>query len=170
MGASGSTRKIVVEDQDGGGVVKISESVVRRIKGQSDREESSTDSKQQTHESRPSKPTIIERPVYYPAPTIKDNSRATQEIEAFYQEKLKQLEERNAQLQKITTEQFAKAVKEVEQKFIKQTGTPVCESIQDKVYNCYHSNPKESLNCWQEVGAFTTCVERARQNALARRG
>ncbi|ESO90493.1 hypothetical protein LOTGIDRAFT_69719, partial [Lottia gigantea] len=91
-----------------------------------------------------------------------DTKKAIQEVEAFYQEKLKQLEAKNAQLQKITTEQFAKAVQEVEQKFLKQTGSPVCDDIQGKVYNCYSSKPQQTLNCWKEVGAFTSCVERAR--------
>ncbi|WAR26207.1 LOW QUALITY PROTEIN: MIC19-like protein [Mya arenaria] len=46
---------------------------------------------------------------------------------------------------KIKAEEFARAVEEVEAKFIKQTGSPVCQDLQQEVYNCYQEHYKESL-------------------------
>ncbi|XP_046581588.1 MICOS complex subunit MIC19-like [Haliotis rubra] len=168
MGGTGSTRRLVVEELDGDGVVKISESVVRRLKGESEPEGAS--SSQSKSAPRPER-------VYMPPPPPPqfgqariDSKKAVQEVENFYQQKLRQLEERNATLQKITNEQFAKAVQEVEQKFLKQTGSPVCQDLQSRVYNCYVDNPKYTLRCSADVRAFSLCVEKARQNALARKG
>ncbi|XP_052779413.1 MICOS complex subunit Mic19-like [Mya arenaria] len=67
---------------------------------------------------------------------------------------------------KIKAEEFARAVEEVEAKFIKQTGSPVCQDLQQEVYNCYQEHYKESLRCSTQVKAFTQAVERERRNAL----
>ncbi|XP_048239146.1 MICOS complex subunit MIC19-like [Haliotis rufescens] len=167
MGGTGSTRRLVVEEIDGDGVVKISESVVRRLKGESEPEGAS--SSQSKSAPRPERVFLPPPPPQYGQARI-DSKKAVQEVEAFYQQKLRQLEERNATLQKITNEQFAKAVQEVEQKFLKQTGSPVCQDLQSRVYNCYVDNPKYTLRCSADVRAFSLCVETARQNALARKG
>ncbi|KAL8621155.1 hypothetical protein ACOMHN_004826 [Nucella lapillus] len=155
MGGSGSTRRVVVEEVDGSGVVKISDSVVKRIRG----EEGGAG------DAPPTPSPNMHRP-----PSMSDKSRAmVQDIESFYTHRLRELEDRNSELQKITNEQFVKAVQEVEQKFLKHTSTPVCQNMQSKVYECYLDNPKQTLNCSAQVRAFSTCVERARQNALLRK-
>ncbi|KAL5014799.1 hypothetical protein ScPMuIL_009069 [Solemya velum] len=153
MGGSGSTRRIVVENNEGSeGVVKISESVVNRLKGEPDKQ----------------------APATFQPPSPKEykfgKTTEAKEIEAYYQQKLKHLEERNMQLQKTTTEQFAKAVEEVEKKFLKETGSPVCQDLQQSVYECYLYNPKETLKCSSQVRDFSRCVERSKQNAMTRRG
>ena len=49
----------------------------------------------------------------------------------------------------------------------RQTGSPVCQDLQDEVYHCYQKNPSEPLNCSQQVRAFTAAVEKARQVSLS---
>ncbi|KAK7102508.1 MICOS complex subunit MIC19-like [Littorina saxatilis] len=165
MGGSGSTRRVVVEDNDGGGVVKISDSVVKRIRGQEDFSAAGAGSSS----SGSAGAGTGSRPPSFSGYKGTDVA-ALQDIEAFYMDRLKQLEQQNSELQKITNEQFVKAVQEVEQKFLKHTCAPVCQDLQKRVYECYLANPKQTLNCSVEVRAFSTCVERARQNALLRKG
>ncbi|WAR26252.1 MIC19-like protein [Mya arenaria] len=74
--------------------------------------------------------------------------------------------QKHSENHKIKAEEFARAVEEVEAKFIKQTGSPVCQDLQQEVYNCYQEHYKESLRCSTQVKAFTQAVERERRNAL----
>lgn len=87
-----------------------------------------------------------------------------------YNQKLKELEEKNAQLLNARVDEFAQAVQEVEKKFMNSTGSPVCQDLQDKVFRCYTDNHKKTLLCSADVRAFFECVERARANALMRKG
>eukprot|EP00105_Crassostrea_gigas_P032041 XP_011454913.1 PREDICTED: MICOS complex subunit Mic19 [Crassostrea gigas] len=87
-----------------------------------------------------------------------------------YNQKLKELEEKNAQLLNARVDEFAQAVQEVEKKFMNTTGSPVCQDLQDKVFRCYTDNHKKTLLCSADVRAFFECVERARANALMRKG
>ncbi|BFZ10852.1 hypothetical protein BsWGS_13892 [Bradybaena similaris] len=160
MGGSASTRRVVVEDTGGEEYVTISEAVARRLKGQADREVTVKD-----RETVPASPP----PIRAFDPESKPIYHKNKELDEFYARKLQDLQERNAALQKITNEQFASAVKEVEQKFLNVTASPVCQDLQARVFECYQSNPREVLNCSALVTAFTTCVDRARMSATASR-
>eukprot|EP00058_Branchiostoma_floridae_P014179 XP_002599667.1 hypothetical protein BRAFLDRAFT_119372 [Branchiostoma floridae] len=91
---------------------------------------------------------------------------ALQERDRYWQDKLHSVEEKNAQLNQLTVEQFNKAAEEVEAKFIKQHYKPVCQDLQEAVMTCYIENPKQTLNCAQQTKAFTNCVENARLHSL----
>ncbi|KAH3881418.1 MICOS complex subunit MIC19-like [Dreissena polymorpha] len=67
---------------------------------------------------------------------------------------------------RIKTEEFARAIQEVESKFLKQTGTPVCGDLQQEVYSCYQEHYKQPLRCSSQVKAFAQAVERERRNAF----
>ncbi|KAH9503625.1 MICOS complex subunit MIC19 [Bulinus truncatus] len=152
MGGSESTRRVIVEDAKGEDVVTISEAVVRRIQGQSESFDTLPE-KKPTLPSPLSKPDTIER---------KGATLLAKDEEDFFALKLQELQQRNASLQKLTNAEFARAVKEVDEKFIKTTSSPVCQDLQLKVLECYQANPTEVLNCAAIVDAFTTCVDRAR--------
>jgi len=168
MGGQGSTqRKLVIEDVEGG-TVKITEAVARRLQGLPDVEEGKQASaappqnqKQPQQSQDPS--SQGENGTSYP-------NNINPEVEDFYVQKLKELQEiRNAELQKQTKNQFAKAVKEVEDKFIDYTASPVCQDLQCKVLECYQANGKQTLNCSAIVNSFTACVDRARMAASTTR-
>ncbi|XP_064606534.1 MICOS complex subunit MIC19-like [Liolophura sinensis] len=160
MGGSGSTRRVVVEeDSEGAGVVKISDSVVKRLKETGD------------FAGLPSPPEPREKPLPKPEKLPRfERDKHARDLEAFYQDKLRALEEKNALVYRTTKEQFAKAVEEVEQKFLKHTGSALCQDFQQQVYQCYKANSDKTLMCSPEVRQFTSCVETARQNALTRKG
>jgi coiled-coil-helix-coiled-coil-helix domain-containing protein 3 len=83
-----------------------------------------------------------------------------------WQRKYQLEKEKNAELKHVSANEFTKAVAEVREKFV-EAGVPdmlpVCEDKRNNVLQCYHSNPGKPLLCSQEVKAFTSCVERARQ-------
>ncbi|XP_041350162.1 MICOS complex subunit MIC19-like [Gigantopelta aegis] len=158
MGATGSTHRVVVEQMDETGVVKISESVVKRLKGEADSEDC----------FRPSPAPEVTIPRPFPRRTEGEMSALLQ-MENFYKQKLQELDAKNDALLKTSVDQFAKAVQEVEKKFMKHSSSPVCQDLQSKVYNCYIENECKTLNCAKEVRDFTCCVEKSRQNAITRK-
>jgi len=112
-----------------------------------------------------------------PAPNVEEPSqdyglyrrKLNAELEDLYVQKLKDLQEKHAELNKQTSQQFADAVQEVEAKFINYTAVPVCQDLQTKLLQCYQDNPNEILKCSNVVNAFSTCVERARITASTSR-
>ncbi|CAH1784687.1 unnamed protein product [Owenia fusiformis] len=152
-GSSSTTRKVTVEESEGNGVVKISEDVVRRLKGES------------------TVPVIGDKSERLSGIEVLDRKKHDKEmknLQAYYEERLQYLEQMNSQLYQTTTDQFAKAVQEVEQKFLKQTSSPVCQELQSEVVACYNANPKQTLLCSAQIKAFTDCVDKYRQNKLTR--
>ncbi|XP_072181529.1 MICOS complex subunit mic25-like [Diadema setosum] len=158
MGGSSSTtagRRISLEQDGEGGVVKVSEDVLRRIMGEEESPKSDQD------------PTRPARPL--PRHVDQRWKARMDELEDHYREKLRHAEEKSAAFYKLTADQFQKAADEVEAKFLKQRYVPICENLQNEVAKCYADNPKQTLNCAQEVKAFNTCVEQARMNVLLKR-
>ncbi|XP_062593728.1 MICOS complex subunit Mic19-like [Saccostrea cucullata] len=140
MGGSSSTRR--VEFNDPNDPIVISQDVARRIG---------------MDPNNPAKP-------------ARRKLESEEELTDLYNSKIKELEAKNADLLKARVSEFAQAVQEVEKKFMNTTGSPVCQDLQDKVFRCYTENNKKTLLCSEEVRAFFECVERARANALMRKG
>eukprot|EP00106_Octopus_bimaculoides_P001931 XP_014769373.1 PREDICTED: MICOS complex subunit Mic19-like [Octopus bimaculoides] len=95
-----------------------------------------------------------------------EREKAFRSIEEFYQEKMKSLQHQSTKMNTATRQEFAKAVEEVENKFLKHVEAPVCEDLQLKVLECYRTNQSHPLNCSAEVHAFATAVDQARQNVI----
>nr|XP_022301630.1 MICOS complex subunit Mic19-like [Crassostrea virginica] len=141
MGGSSSTRRIEFE-QDPNNQIVVTEDFAKRIGSHG------------TNSGRPSRRKM----------------ESEEEFSHSYNQKLKELEDKNAQLLNARVDEFAQAVQEVEKKFMNSTGSPVCQDLQDKVFRCYTENHKKTLLCSADVRAFFECVERARANALMRKG
>ncbi|KAI8511419.1 Chchd3p [Branchiostoma belcheri] len=165
MGGSQSTRKVTLEQGDMEGVVKVSASVVKRMRGEPEDEPSSTGAPPSESEAGRSRDGIP-RETLLPHEQKAVLHEAMQERDRYWQDKLQTVEEKNAQLNQLTVEQFHKAAEEVEAKFIKQHYKPVCQDLQEAVMTCYIENPKQTLNCAQQTKAFTSCVENARLSML----
>lgn len=95
-----------------------------------------------------------------------EREKAFRSIEEFYQEKMQSLQHQSTKMNTATRQEFAKAVEEVENKFLKHVEAPVCEDLQLKVLECYRTNQSHPLNCSAEVHAFATAVDQARQNVI----
>lgn len=147
MGGSSSTptRNITIQE-DGSSGITVSEAVARRLEGRPD---GPTKSKEADPEVR-----VAE----------------LKKMQNFYENRIQALEQMNKDLHQTTKEQFAKAVEDVETKFLKTTSSPVCEDLQTEVLKCYQANPKHTLNCSPQVKAFSECVQKQRESLLQRQG
>jgi len=159
MGASDSKRTMVVNRDD----IMVTQGVLKRLTSPDQAPEP---------ESKPEDRSGMEFGHAIPSHTIR-------QIESAYEEKLKTMEEKEAQVkarlhkyeeqseQQLQTqkEEFNQAMTEVENKFMRNTGSPVCQDIQQEVFHCYQNNPKQTLNCSSQVRAFTSCVDDARKDA-----
>ncbi|XP_060575049.1 MICOS complex subunit MIC19-like [Ruditapes philippinarum] len=139
MGGSQSTRQIVIDNQPN--AVVISEDVERRLLGQPERN-TSGESQELTQEQ---------------IDAIKH------QIEKEYRQRITKA---SSETHRIKAAEFERAIREVEAKFIKQSGGPVCQDLQQEVYECYQNNMKQPLNCSRQVKAFTEAVQKARENAI----
>lgn len=154
MGGTGSTRRLTIET-DGQATVTISEAVARRLSGLPDKD-------QAEDPVLPKPAPEVQEQKAFPTDTRGYIRDVNPEVEDFYVQKLKELQDRNEVLQKQTNDHFAKAVQEVEDKFDSYTASPVCCDLQAKVMECYQANRSEPLNCSSLVAEFTQCVDRAR--------
>jgi len=185
MGGSNSKRTLIVENEDGGSI-KITEGVVRRLKGLPDEDKKETDKSgvpQPAATPAPAAPVSpAPTPAPAPAPKVQEPpkdpdysqyglypKKVNAELEDLYVKKLKDLQDKHAELNKKTNEQFAQAVQEVEGKFLDYTAVPVCQDLQSALLQCYQANPHEILKCSSVVNAFSVCVERARITASSTR-
>jgi len=159
MGGSSSTdtgRRITLETNMDGGVVKVSEDVLRRMFG-------GEDDAPRSQDADPARTQPFSRQ------TEQRWKMRMDELEEHYRERLREAEEKSSAFYKLTADQFEKAANEVEAKFMKQRYVPICENLQNEVAKCYADNPKQTLNCAQEVKAFNACIEEARMNILLKR-
>eukprot|EP00918_Siedleckia_nematoides_P010300 GHVU01022502.1.p1 GENE.GHVU01022502.1~~GHVU01022502.1.p1 ORF type:complete len:155 (+),score=17.72 GHVU01022502.1:112-576(+) len=154
MGGGGSTSRVVIEENEGSGLVTVTDDVARRLLGQE------------------TGPRPVSTGVGYQRPNVspKQHIEDIEKIEHFYKDRIKALEQQNAELYQTTTEQFAKAVEEVEQKFLKTTASPICTELQEDVLKCYQDNQSQGLNCSSHVQAFSECVRKQREKLLTSKG
>eukprot|EP00095_Tigriopus_kingsejongensis_P008198 maker-scaffold895_size84271-snap-gene-0.22 protein:Tk08198 transcript:maker-scaffold895_size84271-snap-gene-0.22-mRNA-1 annotation:"coiled-coil-helix-coiled-coil-helix domain-containing protein mitochondrial" len=188
MGQSQSNpRKITVINEEAAGVIKISDSVVQRLKEEMGGQKDKPDPPQTTESASPAPaappaPAVIEPtpPQVGPAPIIQyvgDPSLSALKVRAEKEEELRQVEDywqsrlretRNHQLKAtaINEENFHSTIEAVERLFLKSRQSPICQEAKHAVLQCYKQNPKQSLKCSQEVRNFAQCIDSARLNSL----
>lgn len=147
-GTSSSPRSVTLQQDDESGVVKVSESVARRLVGKPDPVESS---KKQS------------------SVDFTRNDEEVEKIQSQYEKRIEALEKQNKDLYQSTTEQFAAAVQEVEKKFLKTTASPICDDLQNQVMQCYQENQKETIHCSGFVKAYSNCVQQQRETILTKK-
>ncbi|XP_042324730.1 MICOS complex subunit MIC19 isoform X4 [Sceloporus undulatus] len=76
----------------------------------------------------------------------------------------------SAQFYKVTTEQYQKAVDEVDAKFKRFKSTPVCADLQSKILQCYQENSQKTLSCSALASEYLKCVNHAKQSMAGRGG
>uniref|UniRef100_A0A8C8VE77 Coiled-coil-helix-coiled-coil-helix domain containing 3 n=1 Tax=Pelusios castaneus TaxID=367368 RepID=A0A8C8VE77_9SAUR len=104
------------------------------------------------------------------AKQLEEKDRELRKQDAYYKEQVARLEERSAQFYKVTTEQYQKAVKEVEAKFRRYKSHPICADLQSKILQCYQQNSHETLSCSALASQYLHCVNHAKQSMLGRGG
>ncbi|XP_069684638.1 MICOS complex subunit MIC25-like [Periplaneta americana] len=142
---STNTRRISIPNEDPASVIKVSDSVVQRLKGGTEVKEIRSE------------------------PPPPDREAALRDNDEYWQKRLKAMEESHVLINKKMEDEYKKAIKEVEDLFSRlpaKREQPPCSNAGQFVKNCYQQNPREVLKCAKEVEAFATCVDRKRVNIL----
>ncbi|XP_076363600.1 coiled-coil-helix-coiled-coil-helix domain containing 3 [Tachypleus tridentatus] len=169
MGGASSTRRVTVVNDDASGVIKISDSVVHRLRGEKDKEKEDVKSgPQKKNEEHGSEPSLA--PFFDNLQWRQQREKELQQTENSWKLQVEELEKHNQELSKLVKTKFYTELVDVEEKYIKQTYAPVCEGNEQKVMKCYQDNAKTPLNCSKEVMAFSQCVDRVRMGVLTSHG
>lgn len=153
-GSSSSPRRVTITDEDGSGTVQISEAVARRLLGKPELED------------HPETPAETGQPIQSTI-TAEERDDELEKLENHYKKRIDALDKKNRELYQTTTEQFAKAVQDIESKFMKTTASPVCSDLQLRVLECYKNNPHTTLHCSEEVRSFNACVQSQKKTIMS---
>lgn len=162
MGSEQSTRRVTIDvDNSQTSSIKISSDVLQRLKEQDE-------IVGPVSTTTTTIPQVSAKP-HFSMPPVQDSAEL-ERLEKLYAERLKRLENLNSQLHTESKENFSQAVKEVEQKFLTQTFSPICQDKQQSVLDCYRKNPGKPILCSSEVKNFLSCVNDTRQRVLTKKG
>ncbi|GFG40563.1 hypothetical protein Cfor_04485 [Coptotermes formosanus] len=174
---SSGTRRISVPNDDTSGVIKVSDSVVQRLKGGAEVKETQSASPPVIQPQSNVEPvTSLFPPSYYGGGTHKtslemrqDKEEALRENDQYWEKRLKTMEENHMMMNRRMEEEYRKAAKEVEELFSRlpaKREQPPCANAGQSVKSCYQKNPGAILKCAKEVEAFAACVDMKRINRL----
>lgn len=172
MGGSQSSRRISIDNDDPGNVIKVSESVVKRLKRSS---------------SEPSVPKVATRSI--DAKTVKDSVKSEEEEDGippglltshqlrkqvekeleennkYWEDRFKKVQETNDKMSNIIQLEYARAYKEIESNFPRLPPENAKLPCQDKkcyVVECCKKNLNQPLLCAKEVRDFASCITKTR--------
>ncbi|XP_040850851.1 MICOS complex subunit MIC25 [Ochotona curzoniae] len=81
--------------------------------------------------------------------------------DSFYKEQLGRLEKQNAEMYKLSSQQFHEAASKAESKIKPRRVEPVCSALQAQILRCYRDNLHEALLCSDLVKTYQHCVSTA---------
>ena len=176
MGNTPSSRRVTIVNDDVVGVVKVSENVVRRLRGEPGEFTESSPSKEAVKSSdgpvaTPSTGFVPFTPAEPYSSTLEQRQKYHEEFkksERSWQNRIRQLEVQNRQLFDAANEKVAATLTDVETNYMKNSYAPVCPDMQQKVQQCYKESSKYPLNCSREVHEFMECVDKVRMTALTK--
>ncbi|XP_019360478.1 PREDICTED: MICOS complex subunit MIC25 isoform X4 [Gavialis gangeticus] len=90
--------------------------------------------------------------------------------ETFYKEQLARIERKNAELYKLTSEQYHEAATNAEHRIKQRSTEPVCAGLQSEILKCYQANKHEVLKCSELAKEYQRCVSAARKELLVNYG
>ncbi|XP_006895264.1 PREDICTED: coiled-coil-helix-coiled-coil-helix domain-containing protein 6, mitochondrial [Elephantulus edwardii] len=79
----------------------------------------------------------------------------------FCKEQLRRIEKKNAEMYKMSSEQFHEAASKLESTIKPRPTEPVCAGLQAQILRCYRENLQEVLLCSDLVRAYQRCVSAA---------
>uniref|UniRef100_A0A8D2NFR7 Coiled-coil-helix-coiled-coil-helix domain containing 6 n=1 Tax=Zonotrichia albicollis TaxID=44394 RepID=A0A8D2NFR7_ZONAL len=83
--------------------------------------------------------------------------------EAFYQEQLARIERKNAEIYKMTSEQYQEAAAKAEERIKRRNADPICANLQSEILKCYQENKREVLKCSELAKEYQRCVSAAQK-------
>ncbi|XP_035402558.1 MICOS complex subunit MIC25 isoform X3 [Cygnus atratus] len=90
--------------------------------------------------------------------------------EAFYKEQLARIERKNAEIYKLTSEQYQEAATKAEEWIKRRNTDPVCAGLQSEILKCYQENKCEVLKCSELAKEYQRCVSAAQKELLVNSG
>ncbi|XP_026905597.1 MICOS complex subunit MIC25 isoform X1 [Acinonyx jubatus] len=81
--------------------------------------------------------------------------------DTFYKEQLGRLERKNAEMYKLSSQQFHEAASKMEGTIKPRRTEPVCSGLQAQILRCYRDHLQEVLLCSDLVKAYQHCVSAA---------
>ncbi|XP_023562145.1 MICOS complex subunit MIC25 isoform X1 [Octodon degus] len=78
--------------------------------------------------------------------------------DTFYQEQLGHIERKNAEMYKLSSQQFHEAATKAENTIKPRRVEPVCSGLQAQILRCYRDHAHEVLLCSDLVKAYQRCV------------
>jgi hypothetical protein len=173
---STGTRKISVPNDDTSGVIKVSDSVVERLKGGTEVKESKSENPVSQAQSNVQPVTSSFPQSFYGGVSPKtsleirqDKEEALRANDQYWEKRLKKMEDNHMMMNRRMEEEYKKAAKEVEELFSRlpaKREQPPCANAGQYVKSCYQKNLGKVLNCAKEVEAFAACVDTNRINRL----
>nr|XP_020010052.1 MICOS complex subunit MIC25 [Castor canadensis] len=81
--------------------------------------------------------------------------------DTFYKEQLGRMEKKNAEMYKLSSQQFHEAASKAESTIKPRRVEPVCSGLQAQILRCYRDHLHEVLLCSDLVNAYQHCVSTA---------
>ena len=173
---STNTRTITISNEDPASVIKVSDSVVERLKGGKEGKVDKTESPPVSHTQSPVQKVTSSLQHYHygrgPKTSLEiqqDKQAALKENDDYWAKRVKIMEDNHIKIDQRMEDEYKNAAKEVEELFSRlpsKEEQPPCAHAGQYVKKCYQQNPKEVLKCAREVEAFAACVDMKRVNLL----
>ncbi|XP_074861350.1 MICOS complex subunit MIC25 isoform X5 [Carettochelys insculpta] len=90
--------------------------------------------------------------------------------DAFCKEQLARIERKNAEIYKLTSEQFHEAATSAENHIKRRNTEPLCAGLQSQILKCYQENKHEVLRCSELAKEYQRCVSAAQKELLVNHG
>nr|XP_023960754.1 MICOS complex subunit MIC25 isoform X6 [Chrysemys picta bellii] len=90
--------------------------------------------------------------------------------DTFCKEQLARIERKNAEIYKLTSEQFHEAATGAENHIKRRNTEPLCAGLQSEILKCYQENKHEVLKCSELAKEYQRCVSAAQKELLVNSG
>ncbi|CAH1169648.1 unnamed protein product, partial [Phaedon cochleariae] len=175
-GSSSKSRKLTVENDDPTSVIKVSENVVDRLRGnQTVRQDYSG-----TQGSVPQVQggMVAAAPFFMSEPSLTSlqlrqaNIAELKKNDEYWERRINALEQSHGIMNDVLNQEYNKAVEEfkVQKNQVSGIKLPACKESEQAVMECYQCYPNEPMRCAKVVQAFQECVDMKRTCLLASRG
>ncbi|KAJ8929265.1 hypothetical protein NQ314_018058 [Rhamnusium bicolor] len=154
-GVPSKTRKLTVENDDPTSVIKVSEGVVDRIRG----------NQLVRQEAQPSPGVVAPQQAGPFIAELKKNDE-------YWENRIRSLEANHKRMNEIMEQEYNKACDQVQGNKMSTAveSKPPCQDTKRAVMECYKHYPNEPMRCAKVVQAFQECVDLKRTHLIANRG
>ncbi|XP_067292608.1 coiled-coil-helix-coiled-coil-helix domain containing 3b isoform X2 [Pseudorasbora parva] len=100
----------------------------------------------------------------YYAQKLDEKEKDLQIQDALFQGQIAKMQEKTAQLTKVTAENHRKGLEDATNRFRRYQIKPVCLDLQSQIMKCYAENKGQTMSCSNIASLYIQCVDRAKQD------